>query len=223
MFGTNAISGGSTVNNNNNRVNNSGNTNYIIANNVTVNASTDANEAPDSAPENFEEFKDLNTLPFDRNPNFCGRKEILDKLRAILEPSDLAEAAEPLANTRELGADVRKEPRKKIVVLYGLGGIEKSQFAMEYAYKYYNCYTAIFWIDAIDSSRMISSACDVAEKLVNFYANKRQSTLSFPEIAKILGVPGKIDSSGKIDKDAAIEAGPYMAFDVWKWKMAASG
>ena len=37
---------------------------------------------------------------------------------------------------------------RKIVVLYGLGGIGKSQLAIEYAKKHRYDYTAVFWLDA---------------------------------------------------------------------------
>lgn len=52
-----------------------------------------------------------------KNPNFIGRGEFLDRL------------------------DVEaKSPSSKVVVLHGLGGIGKTQIALEYVHSYYEGY-----------------------------------------------------------------------------------
>ncbi|KAL7267323.1 hypothetical protein RUND412_010094 [Rhizina undulata] len=148
----------------------------------------------------FQEFNVDLKLPFRRNHNFCGRKYMLDSLCHILEPQ-----VEPLAA-------VQTNLRRKAVILHELGGIGKSQIALEYAHRFSHCYSSIFWIDVDDPSGTAKSAYEIVEQLVDLHAAKRPSSPGFEEIAKILGIciPGKIDPLGKIDQtgsaDIAIKA-----------------
>ncbi|KAI1322280.1 hypothetical protein F5Y16DRAFT_413326 [Xylariaceae sp. FL0255] len=72
-------------------------------------------------------------VPFGRNKGFVGRKSILDELLKIIPPS------------------VEKEDCQRTVV-EGLGGIGKTQIALEAAYrvgnKYLDC--SVFWVPAIN-------------------------------------------------------------------------
>ncbi len=62
-----------------------------------------------------------------RNPHFTGRSALLDRLRQQLRPA-----------------------RETLVVqaLYGLGGVGKTQLAIEYAHRYAADYDLVWWIDA---------------------------------------------------------------------------
>ncbi|KAL7267442.1 hypothetical protein RUND412_009974 [Rhizina undulata] len=210
-MGHNAIRD-NTVNNNNNRVINSGNTNTnsnnidisgnmimnynIIAATVALNASNNANNgALDSASVYSHDFKVVVKLPFRRNPNFCGRLDLIEKLQKILEPRDLAQHS---PNT--LG----NSSGRKTAVLYGMGGVGKSQIALEYAHRFVHSYTSILWIDsdAKDATCITESACKFIEQLVAHYVSRSGSDTDYQAISKIMGIPGKIDSSGKIIKTA---------------------
>jgi adenylylsulfate kinase-like enzyme len=41
----------------------------------------------------------------------------------------------------------RMQMRRKVFVLYGLGGIGKTQLAVEFARKHQSTFSAIFWLD----------------------------------------------------------------------------
>ncbi len=69
------------------------------------------------------------TVPFRRNPFFTGRESILSKLHTSFHSGKTASLAHVLA-------------------ISGLGGIGKTQTAVEYAYRFGHDYTAVFWINA---------------------------------------------------------------------------
>ncbi|KAL7269951.1 hypothetical protein RUND412_007351 [Rhizina undulata] len=81
-----------------------------------------------------------------------------------------------------------------------MGGIGKSQIALEYAHcdRFSRGYTSIFWIDADSDFQTKASAFEVVKQLVSHYAKKWYSSPDYSVIANTLGIPGKIDDSGRI-------------------------
>jgi tetratricopeptide (TPR) repeat protein len=80
-----------------------------------------------------------------RNPNFTGRVHILDDLRKSLTK------VHSTALTQQ--------------ALYGLGGIGKSQLALEYAYQYCASYDLIWWLHAESPATLIADYIALAEEL----------------------------------------------------------
>lgn len=85
-----------------------------------------------------------------RNPNFIGREAILQ-----LTDATLREASQ----TTSLS----------LAVMYGAGGIGKTQLAIEYAYRYRSRYTSIFWIDGSRADTVTSSLRSSLERLETHY------------------------------------------------------
>lgn len=79
-----------------------------------------------------------------RNPNFTGRSELLLKLRNQLSSS--ITALVPHA-------------------LYGLGGVGKTQLAIEYVYQFATEYDLIWWISAEEEEEIASSLAKLATEL----------------------------------------------------------
>jgi tetratricopeptide (TPR) repeat protein/DNA-binding XRE family transcriptional regulator len=74
-------------------------------------------------------------LPFLRNPYFTGRDLIIRHLHQVLAPIEVL---------------------SHVCVLSGLGGIGKTQTAIEYAYRYANDYAAILWVQADSRETLLS-------------------------------------------------------------------
>ncbi|MFC8347353.1 FxSxx-COOH system tetratricopeptide repeat protein [Streptomyces sp. NPDC057280] len=78
-----------------------------------------------------------------RNPDFVGREDVLRHVReALLEDS-----------------------RPAIQVLHGLGGVGKSQIAVEYAHRFARQYDVVWWIDAEQTPRLPGAYAELADRL----------------------------------------------------------
>jgi len=75
-------------------------------------------------------------------------------------------------------------PRKTLAVaktsLHGLGGIGKTQIALEYAHRYEQLYSAILWVDAKDRTVLESSGVRILQQLVYHYATRSPFTSALP-------------------------------------------
>jgi len=87
-------------------------------------------------------------VPYQRNLFFTGRENILSHLHTILSQEDSLTPSHSCA-------------------LCGLGGIGKTQIAVEYAYRHSQEYSAVFWLRAESSESLISSYIALAD-LLNF-------------------------------------------------------
>ena len=86
------------------------------------------------------------SVPVPRNPCFTGRETVLQRLRMQLAHQ------QPVALTQTSA-------------LSGLGGIGKTQIAVEYAYRYELEYSAVFWVAAETAETLMSSVQQIAEQL----------------------------------------------------------
>ncbi|MBV9227931.1 MAG: DUF2225 domain-containing protein [Chloroflexi bacterium] len=86
-------------------------------------------------------------VPLLRNPFFTGREQILQTLHT------------------QLATDERAGGLSHACALSGLGGMGKTQVALEYAYRYALCYSAVFWLTAETVESLVSSFVRIAERL----------------------------------------------------------
>jgi len=86
-----------------------------------------------------------------RNATFSGRDEILDRLYHALEVSHSEKAS--------------KKTSCKSCTIHGVGGLGKSQVALEYTYRYRDLYKYIFWIRAETDAVLADSFLSILQKV----------------------------------------------------------
>src|SRR5438552_2597514 len=84
-------------------------------------------------------------VPYERNPWFIGRTKFLEILRERL-------------------FDESPKKYNHRIALYGMGGIGKTQTALEYVYANKDSYERIYWITAVDQASLLSGYQKIAIK-----------------------------------------------------------
>ncbi|KAH8669617.1 hypothetical protein BGZ60DRAFT_38520 [Tricladium varicosporioides] len=79
---------------------------------------------------------------------FIGRRSDLDSIEKQLTPGEVRD-------------------RRKVCVVHGLGGVGKTQLAIEYARLHKGLYTSFFWIDGKTEESLIQSLLNIALRLPN--------------------------------------------------------
>lgn len=82
------------------------------------------------------------TLPFRRNPFFCGREAFLSHLHSLAESND-----------------------SPIVAVAGLGGIGKTQLTIEYCHRHGSSYSRVFWMGANTESDVQNGFASLCRQL----------------------------------------------------------
>jgi hypothetical protein len=85
-------------------------------------------------------------VPWPRNPNFTGRAGELDMLRGRFTGGSAMAAVLPQA-------------------VHGLGGVGKTQLAVEYAYRHATDYDLVWWVPAEQSARVVTALAELAAQV----------------------------------------------------------
>ena len=104
-------------------------------------------------------------IPFNRNPNFAGRDELLARLRCNL--------ASGLAGTN-------------VQVISGLGGVGKTQLAVEYAYRHSRDYRLVRWIRTDEPATLVADYASLAAELGLPTASDRNQQQNLTSVRKWL-------------------------------------
>jgi len=87
-------------------------------------------------------------IPYPRNPVFTGREDLLQTLANVFRTDHLAVLSQPQTQA-----------------ISGLGGIGKTQLAVEYAYRAAHRYQAVFWVSAVTQETLQAGYTALAEAL----------------------------------------------------------
>ncbi|RPB19149.1 hypothetical protein L211DRAFT_814727 [Terfezia boudieri ATCC MYA-4762] len=99
------------------------------------------------------------------------------------------------------------------IVLYGTGGMGKTQLALEYIYQYYKDYSSVFWINAATDQTTILGFTQIMQRLIQHHAEVSED---YSHIGRLLGMAGKLDSNGRFVITQASEA-QYVVDAVKQW------
>ncbi len=88
-------------------------------------------------------------LPHPRNLHFTGREEMLVRLHHVLNADSLDDL----------------EALTPVLAISGLGGIGKTELALEYIYRYSDEYQAVFWVRADTHEALIADFAAIANML----------------------------------------------------------
>jgi tetratricopeptide (TPR) repeat protein len=96
--------------------------------------------------EDYEQKKPgnkISNLPYPRNLNFTGRESLLANLRAVLDSGDTV----------------------ALTAITGLGGIGKTQLALEYSYLFWDEYDVIWWVRSEEPATLAADYAMLAKYL----------------------------------------------------------
>ncbi|KAH0605326.1 uncharacterized protein H6S33_004548 [Morchella sextelata] len=117
-----------------------------------------------------------------QNLRFTGRKNFLETLTSTLA--------------------TKNPPKRQATVIYGTGGVGKTEIALQYVYKNHTSYTSVFWVNATSLATTNQSFGSILQRIVQHYAINQSSTSpDYLQIAQSLGMPKGLDSDGKLCAD----------------------
>jgi len=130
-------------------------------------------------PHRFQEHS-KRTLLFDvpfslhvgENCDFVGREYLLEKLKQEIE---------------------KGKDSQNIIVLYGAGGMGKTQLALNYVHQQYRNYSSVFFVNMASVQTTILGFTQIMQCLVQRHG---QISDDYVQIGRLLGMAGKLDPAG---------------------------
>jgi len=112
------------------------------------------------------------SLNVGENCDFVGREYLLEELEQEIE---------------------KGKDRRNIIVLYGTGGMGKTQLALKYVYKQYQNYSSVFFVNTASVQTTILGFIQIMQRLVQRHG---QISDDYVHIGQLLGMAGKLDPTG---------------------------
>ena len=139
-------------------------------------------------------------LPFHKNDNFTGRDRELEEIHEVLYSANATIS------------------QRKAMVLHGLGGMGKTQLAIQYAYIHQKYYTSVWWVNASSTQTLSQGFLGIAQQLLSHHTQKSIAGLK-PDSASVavaLGLPpGAVNKDGELNASGNITATVVKAIISW--------
>ena len=111
-----------------------------------------------------------------KNPNFVGRKYLLENLKQEIDEG---------------------KGMLNIIVLYGTGGMGKTQLALEYVYQHSQDYSSVFLVNATNIQTTILGFTQIMQQIIERHIQLSEDIAKdIANIGRLLGMAGKLDSAG---------------------------
>ncbi|KAI9148182.1 Kinesin light chain 4 [Paramyrothecium foliicola] len=120
--------------------------------------------------------------PVEQTADFVGRDEMLQEMHAILCPK------------------ISQQSSARILVLYGLGGIGKTQLSLKYAFDRQELFSSMFWVDGSSERRMQLSLRSIAQGYFDAARRSNDSEL-LQELLARLPLGEHMDALGQLSSD----------------------
>ncbi len=129
---------------------------------------TTAPAFPATAPLRFPgALPPIWNLPFSRNPHFTGRNDLLTSLHTALQSGQATALTQPQA-------------------IHGLGGVGKTQLAVEYAYRHASEYDIVWWVRAESPALIAGDLALLAQPLQLPERDEREQTVVVQAVRRAL-------------------------------------
>jgi len=99
------------------------------------------------------------------------------------------------------------------IVLYGTGGMGKTQLALEYIHQNYKEHSSVFWINAASDQTTILGFTQIMQRLIRHHAEFSED---YSHVGQLLGMAGKLDSNGSFAVAQPSDA-QYIVDAVKRW------
>ncbi len=146
-------------------------------------------------------------VPYPRNPFFTGREELLAQLTVALKTKPATALTQPQA-------------------ISGLGGIGKTQIAIEYAYRAQTDYQAVFWVRADTRENVIADFVTIAGLLELPEKDAQDQLIAVQAVKRWLSTHGKwllildnADELSMVDEFLPLVPGGHMLLTTWAHAM----
>ena len=139
-------------------------------------------------------------LPFHKNDNFTGRDRELAEIHKALHSADATTS------------------HRRVMALHGLGGIGKTQLAIQYAYIHQKDYTSIWWVNASSTQTLSQGFLGIAQQLLSYHMKSTTDSLKpdSAQIALALGLPPDVvKQNGELDASRDTAGNVINAIKSW--------
>lgn len=151
-----------------------------------------AGSSPDDSHESVPTKGPIRNVPHARNPDFTGREDKLELLASALNAPGSATVVQATATVQ---------------AIHGLGGVGKTQLAVEYTYRHAQDYDIVWWLRAEDAATLAADYAALGHELALPEAERADQRLTIAAVRRWLQQADRrwllVFDNAESDKDIA--------------------